>query len=362
MKNTISQVLQISAVFIGTIVGAGLASGREIMTFFTSFGYKSFIGILISGLLYIPICSIVMKISIKHNLHSYNELINLVSPGVLGKITTLFMSFFLISSSAIILAGSGALLHQYFGISKWFGLILIAILAIAVLLRDTKGLIEINSLIVPSLIIVIITLFILYILLSKESMTISYLKTIPYKKNYWLFSAIIYGGFNSLCCSGVLVPLSSEIRNVKVLVWGVIFGSLGLTILSWSINLMLMLNEPYIHKYEIPLLYIAHRFGNLLQILLLMIIWMEMFSTEVSDIYSVSRTIEHIFKIPFKKAIFTIFIFSVPISQIGFARLIEILYPVFGVISVIFMGQCAIFYYKNNIKSFFASSRFKRVS
>jgi uncharacterized membrane protein YkvI len=362
LKNTISRVLQISAVFIGTIVGAGLASGREIMTFFTTFGYKSFIGILISGLLYIPICSIVIKISIKHNLRSYNELINLVSPGFLGKITDLIMTFFLISSSAIILAGSGSLLHQYFGVSKWVGLILMAILAIIVLLRDTKGLIEINSVIVPSLIIVLTTLFLLYVLLAKDSMTVSHLKTVPYEKNYWLLSAFVYAGFNSLCCSGVLVPLSSEVRNVKTLVWGVIFGAIGLTALSWAINLMLMLNVPYIHKYDIPLLYIAHRFGNLIQILLLLVIWMEMFSTEVSDIYSVSRTIEHVFKIPFKKAIFTIFIFSVPISQIGFAKLIEVLYPAFGIISAIFMGQCIIFYYKDRIKGFFISSVFKKAS
>jgi uncharacterized membrane protein YkvI len=354
--------MQVSAVFIGTIVGAGLASGREIMTFFTNFGYKSFLGILISGLLYIPICSIVVKISIKHNLRSYNELIHLVSPGIWGKIIGLLMSFFLMSSSAIILAGSGALLHQYFGISKWVGLILMATLAIIVLLRDTQGLIEINSIIVPSLIIVLSTLFLLYILLTKDSLTISYFKGIPYEKNYWLLSAFVYAGFNSLCCSGVMVPLSSEVRNTKVMIWGITFGALGLTALSLAINLMLMLNIPYINKYDIPLLYIAHRFGNLIQIMLLLIIWMEMFSTEVSDIYSVSRTIENLFKIPFKKAIFMIFIFSIPISQIGFAKLIEILYPAFGTISAIFMVQCIIFYYKDRINSFLTSSGFKKAS
>lgn len=362
LKNTISRVLQISAVFIGTIVGAGLASGREIMTFFTSFGYKSFLGILISGLLYIPVCSIVIKLSIKYNLRSYNELISLVSPGYWGKAIGLLMSFFLMSSSAIILAGSGALLHQYFGVSKWVGLILMATLAIIVLLRDTQGLIEINSVIVPSLIIVLTTLFLLYLLLAKDSMTVSHLKTVPYEKEHWLLSAFIYAGFNSLCCSGVLVPLSSEVKRPKTLIWGVVFGALGLTALSCAINLMLMLNVPYIHKYEIPLLYIAHRFGNLLQIMLLLIIWMEMFSTEVSDIYSVSRTIENVFKIPFKKAIFMIFIFSVPVSQIGFAKLIQYLYPTFGVISAIFMIQCTIFYYKDRIKSFFASSNFNKAS
>jgi uncharacterized membrane protein YkvI len=362
LKSTMSGALQIAAVFIGTIVGAGLASGREIMTFFTSFGYKSFFGIMLVGMLYIPVCVMVSKISIKHNIRSYNELITLVSPGFLGNVTDVITSFFLISGSAIILAGSGALLHQYFGFSKWVGIILMAVLAITVLLRDTQGLIEINSIIVPSLIIVLTTIFILYVLFAKDNMSVSYVQSVPYTKKYWLFSSFLYAGFNTLCCAGVLVPLSSEIRNIKVLVWGIIIGSLGLTLLSISINLMLMLNIPYIHQYEIPLLYIAHRFGHVIQVMLLIIIWMEMFSTEVSDIYSVAKTIEHVYKIPFKKAIFIIVAIAVPISQIGFTVLIEILYPAFGVISLIFVVQCVIFYYKPWFKDFLKPQNYKKAS
>ncbi len=41
MKSII-KVFQVAFVFIGTIVGAGLASGKEITNFFTVYGYKSF--------------------------------------------------------------------------------------------------------------------------------------------------------------------------------------------------------------------------------------------------------------------------------------------------------------------------------
>ena len=52
MKKETLKVFQIAVVFIGTIVGAGLASGKEITEFFTSFGYKSFIGIIFCGIFY----------------------------------------------------------------------------------------------------------------------------------------------------------------------------------------------------------------------------------------------------------------------------------------------------------------------
>ena len=351
MKKPIGLIFQTAAVFIGTIVGAGLASGQEITQFFSSYGYVSFWGILTCCLIYIVISSIIVSISLKHKLSSYTELITLVSPGFFGVITDIFTSFFLVSGAAIILAGSGALLHQYFGISKWVGILLMSIISLYTVLKDTKGLITINSFIVPTLTVIIITIFILYLVFFKDMVSASYIKQIPSYKDHimpaqWFFSALLYAGFNMLCCSGVLVPLSQEIKFKRILIPGVIIGALGLTLLCYLINIMLLLNIPQIFKYEIPLLYITNRFGMLMQILLLCVIWCEMFSTEVSNIYSVGKTLEKKFNIPYKRAVLIILIVAIPISQIGFKTLIKILYPGFGAISFIFLIQCIIFYRK----------------
>lgn len=113
------------------------------------------------------------------------------------------------------------------------------------------------------------------------------------------------------------------------------------------INLLLTINQPYIYKYEIPLLFVANRFGNLIQALLLVIIWLEMFSTEVSDIYSISKTLEQTFNIKFKKAIFIVISLALLISQFGFGTLITKLYPIFGLLSLIFIFQCILFFFKH---------------
>ncbi|MCT8977512.1 transporter [Clostridium sp. CX1] len=345
MKKNLALIFQIGAVFIGTVVGAGLASGQEINQFFTSYGYKSFIGIVICCFIYIAMGSIIIDLSLKYKLNSYDGLIALVSPGILGHATNFLTTIFLIGGAATILAGSGALIHQYFGVSKWVGIIIMIFVSIVALYRDTKGLIEVNSFIVPSLIIVITTLFILYIAFYKD-INVSYLKTIPFYRNNWMLSSLIYGAFNVLCCSGVLVPLCLEIKKKRHLVLGVIIGSIGLTFLALIINLLLLLNVPYIFKYEIPLLYIANRFGKPIQMLLLCIIWLEMFSTEVSNIYSVSKNLEELFHISYRKSVILIILLAIPVSQVGFVKLINFLYPAFAVVSFIFMIQCLIFYFR----------------
>ena len=344
MKKELIKIFQVSAVFIGTIVGAGLASGKEITHFFTSFGLASFFGIILCGLFYILLCNIISEISLNYNLDSYSDVIKVVSPNILGKFTGVITTVYLISSASIILAGSGALLNQCFGIPKIIGTLIMAVIAILTLLKGTDGLIGINSIIVPSLIIIIGTIFIMYTLFNKDTITLSMLQGKVGQEGNWLVSSILYAGYNVLCCSGVLVPLSTKVKNKKSMFWGITLGSIGLTILCIAINFMLMLNQPQIYEYQVPLLYIANRFGRVIQFLLMGIIWCEMFSTEVSDIYSISKTLDNTFNIKYKHSIFIVIAIAIPISQIGFGNLIEVLYPLFGVLSLIFIFQCIYFY------------------
>lgn len=348
MKKELTKIFQIAAVFIGTIVGAGLASGQEINNFFTSYGLISFIGIAFCGLFYIIMSSILAKISIKYSLNSYSDIMNVISPNLFGKLTGVITTFYLISSASIILAGSGALLNQFFGIPKIVGSLIMLAVASLFLLRDTEGLIEVNSFIVPALLFTITLISVLYFMFGKDVLNFEFISNIQPQKEGIVTSTLLYAGYNILCCSGVLVPLSNETKNSKTMIYGIALGALGLTILSCFINLLLLVNQSYISELAIPLLFVAQRFGTVIQALLLVIIMLEMFSTEVSDVYSISKTLEQAFNIKFKKGIFIVLACALPISLIGFKELIDKLYPLFGILSIVFfIIPCLYFYYKH---------------
>ena len=55
MKNEKLGILNIALVYVGTIMGAGFASGREIWQFFGVFGNKGYIGVGFVGILFIII-------------------------------------------------------------------------------------------------------------------------------------------------------------------------------------------------------------------------------------------------------------------------------------------------------------------
>lgn len=346
MKSELIKIFQVATVFIGTIVGAGLASGKEITEFFTQYGIKSFLGILACGIFYIIMVSIISKISIEHDLDSYSDVINIISPNVIGKFTGFVTTLFLISSASIILAGSGALIHQFFGIPKTIGSLIMIGIAIFFLFRGTDGLIEVNSFIVPGLVGTMTLITVLYFCFCKNIVSLNNVCSFPAQKTGITLSTILYAGYNTLSASGVIVPLSNKMKRTKTMVIGIISGAIGLTLLCSMINLLLTINQPYIYQYEIPLLFVANRFGNIIQAILLVIIWLEMFSTEISDVYSISKTLEQSFNIEFKIATLPVLAIAFLISQFGFGSLISSLYPMFGLLSLVFISQCIIFFFK----------------
>ncbi len=215
------------------------------------------------------------------------------------------------------------------------------------LLRGTDGLIEVNSFIVPGLVSTITLITILYFCFSRNTVSMNNILSFEPKRTGIFISTLLYAGYNTLSASGVIVPLSNQIKKSKVMILGILAGVTGLTILCSMINLLLTVNQPYIYNYEIPLLFVANRFGNIVQAVLLMIIWLEMFSTEVSDVYSISKTLAQSFDVDFKKAIFAVIAVALIISQFGFGNLITKLYPLFGLLSLLFISQCLIYYWKN---------------
>jgi uncharacterized membrane protein YkvI len=348
MRKDLSRIFQIAFVFIGTIVGAGLASGQEILNFFTSYGLLSFIGIIFCGLFYILMGGIASKISIKYNLTSYAELMNTVSPNILGKLTGILTTLFMLSSASIILAGSGALLNQFFGIPKVFGSLIMLAFSIFFLLRDTNGLIEVNSFIVPLLILTITLITAFYFIFCRDMLSIDFISKFEPRKTGIALSTLLYSAYNATSSCGVIVPLSTQIKKPRTMFLGVLLGAIGLAVLSFVINLLLMINQPYIYQYEIPLLLVSQRFGTIMQALLLTVILLEMFSTEISDVYSISKTLNKVFNIKFKHAIFLVIFIAFPISTLGFSKLIKTLYPIFGFLSLTFVAQTIVFYFKHS--------------
>ena len=108
----------------------------------------------------------------------------------------------------------------------------------------------------------------------------------------------------------------------------------------------MLVNPFYPRMYEMPLLAIAMQMSHWLKIAMLGVMWLEMFSSQVSNVYSLSYFLRNRFNVAYNKGIFLVVVVALPFSVIGFAKLVEFLYPMYGVLSLVFLAYCIIYYYK----------------
>ena len=75
------------------------------------------------------------------------------------------------------------------------------------------------------MILTISLITILYFIFYRDHLTIeNILSFTPKKENGLFLSTVLYGGYNILCCSGVLVPLSTSVKKKKVMTLGMQLG------------------------------------------------------------------------------------------------------------------------------------------
>jgi uncharacterized membrane protein YkvI len=340
--------LKIAAVFIGTIVGAGLASGQEILQFFGLYGIKGFLGILLTCLLYIMFSVIIISLCFKFKFRSYEDIVIYVLGKKLGRLTDIFLTFFIFAGNTIMISGGGAMLHEYAGIDRAWGIFIMSALVLVVTAFSTKGLVAVNALIVPlsTLAVVILGLAVFTKGFTFNEISMNLSSVVPVKKN-WVLSGILYAAFNLMAATGVLCPMVAEMKNKRNFIRGCIIGSVTLTILALLINFSTLFYYPKSFQAEIPNLHAARQYGMLLPLFLTIIIWLEMFSTEVGNLYSLGKRMNASFKIPYITSLLIIVLVSIPVSFIGFSNLIRLLYPPFGAVSLVFLVGCLVKYVKH---------------
>ena len=72
--NILGRSLLIGFTYIGTIVGAGFATGQEIIQFFTLYGRMATLTIIVSSILFIWLGTKIMMISHEIKAHSYEDI------------------------------------------------------------------------------------------------------------------------------------------------------------------------------------------------------------------------------------------------------------------------------------------------
>lgn len=323
------EVISITLVIIGALIGAGFASGQEIFSFFYIYGKNGIYGILIMSILIGIFIYKSLKIIYQKQVYNYNDFLNLfIKNTKIRNVILWIVNVLLLVSFYIMVAGFGAYFEQEIGINRIIGSIVLNLLCVIVFFSNIKGVLKVSNLIVPFLIF-----FIFFIGIKN----IVQIRTIDFyqMKNNWILSMLIYNSYNFILLMPVLISLKKQITKEKNIKKVSILVTIIILILSISIFFLLLnANIKEIENQEMPIVYIISNYFNKYKKIYAFIVLASIFTTAISVgigfLQNISKNSNS-----YPQFVLFMCITSLLMSNIGFSKLLNFIYPVFGYIGIL---------------------------
>lgn len=326
MKQQLLLAIRIGFTYIGTVVGAGFASGQEIFQFFTVFGKYGMWGIGLSVILFSWLGTRMMLMGAKLKATSYEALNDYLFGQRFGRWVNLFVGIILFGVITAMLSGTGAMAQEQIGVSFHLGVLVTSALAYLVIIRGMEGILSINTLVVP-----LMFFFMILIGVNHFGGNENQLEHFTfYSEGHWLISAITYVAFNLAMSQAVLIPLGGEIQNEKALRMGSWLGGLGLGFMLLVSYFAMQLHFTEVKSLEIPMAFIIHTLGTGMKVFFLAVMWGEIFTTLIGNIYGLAMNVKQVIPLRLPMVIALIFTLGYFCSLVGFPVLVSYLYPAFG--------------------------------
>lgn len=320
MKKT----LELSFIMVGTIIGAGFASGQEVYQYFARFGVWSILFALLAGLLFFISYKFLLNLSRREQFEDYNAF----SRKTFGNFSPLFDVF--LCFSFIVLCGSmyaslNQLQGMLFDINFPILSLITAVLCVLTSLKGFSGLAKASIFTVPPIVVAILVLS--FSKTSVENISYDFLSGV---EGCW--SCVIYVAMNVLLSGVFLVLVGKKYSKKQIKISSIV--SIGIiTVLLISICLCLIAN-PRLKDSQVPLLTLSFALSKPFGYVFCAVVWCAVFSTLISSSFTCINIISS--KNQFLSS-FIVVLAGYLLSNVGFGNIVRLVYPVVGVVGIVFM-------------------------
>lgn len=333
MRDSFKNILKIAFMYTATIIGAGFASGQEIVQFFSGYFKGGYYGIITAGILFAIIGGLVLDKVYRGRIRNYQEFIFPSVGWFMGWVMEIASTVFMISVFCVMMAGMGNIVEEKLGIPMIYGIVIMAVFCMIVVLTDIKGIVSLSAIVTPVMIFGIIFIGI-YIILCRDTAVFNVMDVVKSSTDNWFFSAILYVSYNSIIAINVMCSLLPYMKTRRTGIYGGILGGVFLCSVALILNTAIMLFAPGSLAHELPVMEIVKKYGGVASILYTVVLWLAMFLSAATSGYCFIGKISSRVKINTKIIAAVICALVIPLSSMGFSKLIATIYPIFGYIGL----------------------------
>ncbi len=344
MKNkfTTSNAWHIALVLVGTVVGAGFASGAEILTYFAKYGEAGLWATGLSGLFFFLGTYGTLKIAYEHGNTEYGAFAETIAGKWLGIMLDALVSLSMLLGYGVMLAGSGAVFLQQWNVPEWVGSLFMAVVSVVTLRFGSKGIMTVNRFLTPILIGGIILLSVYSIFAAVSTTEAARLSLQPLSiftarpvKNMGaaLGDAAVYASYNMLGAGAVLTGLTKYLKSSREAYVTGILAALILVLLTFALGLATFLNYDTIVNIPIPALELL-RNHRLWQKVYVVVLLGAMYTTAGSNGFGFLSRIQTIWPNKRGELCIIITVIALLLSRMGFGDLVAKGYRFFGYLGI----------------------------
>ena len=341
MKDT----LRIAGVYVGTIIGAGYASGQEILQFFTGYGWWGILGTLVTMVMYPLLGYYLIVLGKQVKARSHKSVIYHICGKYLGAVVDILLAFFLFGVGVIMVAGSGSLFQQQFGIEPAVGYAIMTVLVILALLLSLRRVLDVISILTPFAFVLVILLAI-YAAVTADTAGVDLEAVASTQEQlaspHWLLSAFLHVSFNVAITVSILAIIGATEKNYKAAKRGAVLGGVLLGVIALVINLAMYFNIDELVGTDMPMLIIATEIHPGIGIAMALVLLAMIFNTAVPTLYTFTARFFTVETKSFRIAAVVVGLAAFAFGFIGFTELVGTVYPLLGYVGFVIFGAMAV--------------------
>ncbi|MFS0749728.1 GerAB/ArcD/ProY family transporter [Oceanobacillus sp. 1P07AA] len=318
---------------LGTTIGAGYASGRELWQFF---GHESGLAILLFAILFSFCCMVIMQISYRLQSTNYLPVLKEIVGVKLTKTFDILIMLYLFTTTMIMIAGSGAT-GQAFNLHYSWGIVLIVTILVLLFRKGINGLLTINQFILPILIGGLL-LVLLKFTVDQDLHLLSHWE----EQRNWM-AAFPFTALNILPLIAVLGAIGNKVTSQKEIIISCIGSGLALGTVSYIYNNSLIQIADEIILYEIPLFAILKHYPLSMVIIMSILLWFAIFTTAASGVLGIATRVQYYIQKPMYLIVLVTLIIMIPLTTFGFSNLISVLYPIYAILNLYVLARLLLY-------------------
>lgn len=331
------KTLNVSLAFVGLLVGAGFATGQEVIQYFVSFGVWGLAGTIASGIVMILAGAVILQLGSYFLATDHKHVFRNVSHPVVSVFLDVSVTVTMFAIGFVMLAGAGSTMQQQFGVPTWIGAgVMVAIVMVTGLLdvdRVASIISNLTYLIIAA--VVVASVYAVTTLPVDVGQLHAAASQAPSPVSPWWLSALNYTGLALILGVSMCLVIGGNTPDPRVAVWGGVLGGTLYTVLLTLAGVALFLTFDSVGNANVPMLKLFETMHPLLGVGMAFVVFAMIYNTSIGMFYALGRRLTANHPSRYRTVFLITCLLGYAVSFFGFGTLMTYVYPVIGYVGMV---------------------------